>query len=57
MLHMQYKEFYTSQFESYTCNIKETRQVIKHILNKNGISPIAQSFNLNNKVISDKEEV
>ena len=50
------KEYYTSKFESYTCNIKKTWQVIKNILNKNGTSPIAQSFNLNNKVTSDKED-
>ena len=41
----------------YICNIKKTWQVIKHILNKNGTSHIAQSFNLNNKVTSDKKEI
>ena len=50
------KEYYTSKFESYTCNIKKTWQVIKNILNKNSTS-ISQSFNLNNKVTSDKEEI
>ena len=54
---MTEKEYYTSKFESYTCNIKKTWQVIKNIFNKNGISATAQSFNLNNKVTSDKEEI
>ena len=54
---LQKKSAILQKVESYTCNIKKTWQVIKNNLNKNGTPPIAQSFNLNNKVNSGKEEI
>ena len=51
------KNYYALKFQSSTCNIKQTWQIIKKIINKTNNLNFVDSFKLNKVTISNKQEI
>ena len=48
------KNYYADKFELFKFNTKQTWQTVKHILHKRDITPLVDSFKINNTVTTDK---
>ena len=49
--------YYAEKFTSYKSDIKQTWNLIKRTINKNNTNDIAGAFNINNTMVTDKNEI